>query len=314
MRTGYLADHGASPKGPSGFWTIEYYQPYFDVDTSTVLKRCYTTLLPFSPSYLTTLSSGCDLYGPFWVSTTLVLALFLSSSLAASISKYLSSPGAQRDYNFGLLGLAATIVYAYSFGVPMALWLALRYLGVGEWGVVDALGVWGYSLFVWIPVSVSRLIRMSRTRTHERSQVLCVIPESITRWVLVGVAFGLSGYYLAANVYPILSSVSRFLVVRDVGWIDLTDSRRMPRRRDFLSLSWQRCTGLSRSRSKYSSLAITSSTTSVREVILCGSTRMNAVSLACTCALCCIMHFFTFVTQSFTCLRVRPPAALPEVR
>lgn len=205
-RTGYLTDHGPSPQGP---WAVEYYQPYFDVDTSTVLKRCYTTLLPFSPSYLTTLSSGCDLYGPFWVSTTLILALFLSSSLAASISKYLSTTDSPYDYNFGLLGLAATIVYAYSFGVPIALWLALRYLGVGEWGIVDALGVWGYALFVWIPVSVGCLASMDCRSTNKQQQVLCVIPESITRWVLVGVAFGLSGYYLGANVYPILSSVSR---------------------------------------------------------------------------------------------------------
>ena len=155
--TGYLTDHGASSKGPAGFWTVEYYQPHFDVDTSMVLKRCYTTLLPFSPSYRTNLSAGSDLYGPFWVSTTLILALFLSSSLAASISKYLSAPGSAFDYDFGLLGLAATIVYSYTFGVPVGLWLALRYLGVGEWGIVDALGVWGYAQFVWIPVSVRGL-------------------------------------------------------------------------------------------------------------------------------------------------------------
>ncbi|KAG9308347.1 hypothetical protein JVU11DRAFT_12113 [Chiua virens] len=194
---GYLTDQ---PKGPAGFWSVEYYQPYFDIDTSTVLKRCYTTLLPLSPSYLTSLSSGSDLYGPFWVSTTLILALFLSSSLAASISKYLSAPGAEYDYNFGLLGLAATIVYTYDFGVPVVLWLALRYLGVGEWGIVDALGVWGYGQFVWIPVSI-----------------LCVIPETITRWALVGAGFGISGYYLGTNVYPILSSAdakaTRLLII-----------------------------------------------------------------------------------------------------
>lgn len=32
--TGYETD--AAPRKPSGFWTIEYYQPYFDVDTKTV--------------------------------------------------------------------------------------------------------------------------------------------------------------------------------------------------------------------------------------------------------------------------------------
>lgn len=155
---GYLTDH-TTHKGSSGFWTVDYYQPYFDVDTSTVLKRCYTTLLPTSPSYLTILTPSADLYGPFWIPTTLILALFLSSSLAASISSYLSDPGAAYEYDFGLLSLAATIVYIYTFAVPVLLWLALRYFGVGEWGVAEALGVWGYSLFVWIPVSVRTRLR-----------------------------------------------------------------------------------------------------------------------------------------------------------
>ncbi|KAG1867528.1 hypothetical protein C8R48DRAFT_772020 [Suillus tomentosus] len=196
---GYLTDH-TTHKGSSGFWTVDYYQPYFDVDTSTVLKRCYTTLLPTSPSYLTILTPSADLYGPFWIPTTLILALFLSSSLAASISSYLSDPGAAYEYDFGLLSLAATIVYIYTFAVPILLWLALRYFGVGEWGVAEALGVWGYSLFVWIPVSI-----------------LCVIPISILRWVLVGLAFCLSGYFLVANVYPILAmadaKATRLLII-----------------------------------------------------------------------------------------------------
>lgn len=42
----------------------------------------------------------------------------------------------------------------------------------------------------------------------ELPQILCVIPVPILRWVLVGVAFALSGYFLVANVYPILASVS----------------------------------------------------------------------------------------------------------
>lgn len=41
-----------------------------------------------------------------------------------------------------------------------------------------------------------------------RIQILCVIPVPIVRWVLVGIAFGLSGYFLTVNIYPILASVS----------------------------------------------------------------------------------------------------------
>ncbi|KAG6833270.1 hypothetical protein H0H87_009445 [Tephrocybe sp. NHM501043] len=186
---GYLQDQPSQRKGTSAFWTVEYYQPYFDVDTQTVLKRCYATLIPTSTNYLSTHLNPADLYGPFWTLTTLIFTLFLSSSLAASISVYLSAPGTEYDYDFALLSVAVSLVYAYGIALPVLLWLGLRYLGVGEWSVVEALAVWGYAQFVWIPVSI-----------------LCVIPVPIVRWVLVILAFASSGYFLVVNVYPILAS------------------------------------------------------------------------------------------------------------
>ncbi|KAJ7116201.1 Yip1-domain-containing protein [Mycena crocata] len=194
---GYLQDQG---KAAGGFWTIEYYQPYFDVDTKSVLRRCYSTVLPSSSDYLTTHLNPADLYGPFWTLTTLIFTLFLSSSLGASISAYLSEPGAKYDYDFGLLSIAVTLVYTYGLVLPILLWVALRYLGVGEWSVVEAIAIWGYAMFVWIPVSI-----------------LAVIPVPIVRWSLVGIAFGLSGYFLVRNIYPILSSAeaksTRLLII-----------------------------------------------------------------------------------------------------
>lgn len=47
------------------------------------------------------------------------------------------------------------IVYSYGLALPVLLWLGLRYLGVGEWSVVEAIAVWGYGQFVWIPAAVS---------------------------------------------------------------------------------------------------------------------------------------------------------------
>ncbi|KAF4613140.1 hypothetical protein D9613_010984 [Agrocybe pediades] len=186
----YLADEANQRKGGGSFWNIEYYQPYFDIDTQTVIKRCYTTLIPTeAKTYISTHLNPPDLYGPFWTLTTLIFCLYLSSSLGASIAKYLSTQDKPYEYDFGLLSLAVTLVYSYGLGLPVVLWLALRYLGVGEWSVVEAISVWGYGQFVWIPVSV-----------------LCVIPVPIVRYVLVMLAFGLSGWFLGANIYPILAS------------------------------------------------------------------------------------------------------------
>ncbi|TDL27803.1 Yip1 domain family protein [Rickenella mellea] len=193
---GYLTD---TPRG--GFLSIEYYQQYFDVDTKTVLERCYSTLLPISATHRTThLTPSPDLYGPFWTLTTLIFALFVSSSLASNVAAYLSSTPVDYDYDFKLLSLAVTIVYAYGLAFPVLLWLALRYMGVTEWSVVEAIAVWGYGQFVWIPVAF-----------------LCVIPIFLVRLILVVIAFGLSGYFLLVNIYPVLSSAeaksARLLVI-----------------------------------------------------------------------------------------------------
>jgi hypothetical protein len=39
--------------------------------------------------------------------------------------------------------------------MPVMFWAVLRYAGISEgWTMVEAMTVWGYSMFVWIPVSV----------------------------------------------------------------------------------------------------------------------------------------------------------------
>ncbi|KAI0786347.1 Yip1-domain-containing protein [Abortiporus biennis] len=200
---GYIPDR---PAQPGGFWTIEYYQPYFDVDTKTVLRRCYSTLLPTSRTYLSShLTPSPDLYGPFWTLTTLIFSLFVFSSLASSIAAYLSHPDTSSptdpiQYDYGLLSVAVGLVYSYGLGLPILLWLGLRYLGVGEWSVVEAIAVWGYGQFIWIPVAL-----------------ICIAPIAILRWVVVGIGFLLSGWFLVANVYPILASADakavRLLIV-----------------------------------------------------------------------------------------------------
>ncbi|PVF93629.1 Yip1-domain-containing protein [Serendipita vermifera] len=181
------------------FWNIEYYQPWFDVDPQTVLRRCYYTMVPTEKDYLTNhLSPNPDLYGPFWTLSTLAFSLFVFSSLASSITSYLSD--IPFNYDFKLLSIAVSLVYSYGLGLPAILWLVLRYLGVSEWSLVEAFAIYGYGQFIWIPVSI-----------------LCIIPVPILRWALCSVAFGLSGYFLVSNVYPILATAeakaTRLLVI-----------------------------------------------------------------------------------------------------
>jgi hypothetical protein len=78
---------------------MSFYAQFFDVDTSSVLQRCWAALYPRA-NFLDVLEGNPDLYGPFWIATTVVLILFLGGT----ISGYLAREGrGEFAYDFGLL-------------------------------------------------------------------------------------------------------------------------------------------------------------------------------------------------------------------
>lgn len=69
---------GASKGGGVSFLTLEYYQQFFNVDTFMVLERIINSMVPkrstaTTGNYLrTNIGLNPDLYGPFWITVTLV--------------------------------------------------------------------------------------------------------------------------------------------------------------------------------------------------------------------------------------------------
>ncbi|KAL2132788.1 hypothetical protein VTI74DRAFT_3382 [Chaetomium olivicolor] len=179
---------GSSAGGKRMLWSLSFYAQFFDVDTSSVLQRCWAALYPRA-NFLDVLEGNPDLYGPFWIATTVVLILFLGGT----ISDYLAREGrGQFAYDFTLLSGAAGLVYGYTFVIPVVLYLALRYFGSESANLLECWALYGYGNLIWIPVA---LISWS--------------PIAILNWVFVGVGFGLSVAFLLRNLYPVLSATDR---------------------------------------------------------------------------------------------------------
>ncbi|KAG0649093.1 YPT-interacting 5 [Hyphodiscus hymeniophilus] len=177
-------------------WTLSFYAQFFDVDTNSVLARCWAALFPRA-NFLDVLEGNPDLYGPFWIATTVVFILFLGGT----ISEYLARTGAEHyAYNFKLLSGAAGLVYGYTLVIPVVLFLALKYFGSESANLLECWALYGYSNLIWIPVA---LISWS--------------PITILNWVFVGIGFGLSVTFLLRNLYPVLSATdkqtSKFLLI-----------------------------------------------------------------------------------------------------
>ncbi|KAI9002297.1 Yip1-domain-containing protein [Gaertneriomyces semiglobifer] len=174
----------APPEATGGFWTVEYYQKYFNVNTTDVGQRILATLIP-RQRFTDALGSNPDLYGPFWISTTVIFSLFVTSSVAGSIAAVFSNR--PFEYDMRLLSFAVGTVYIYVVALPLLLWGILKYFK-GPANLLELLNMYGYGLSVWIPVSF-----------------LCVSPSDIIRWVLVAVAFALSVLFKVRTIRPILS-------------------------------------------------------------------------------------------------------------
>ncbi|KAL8660326.1 MAG: hypothetical protein Q9202_006668 [Teloschistes flavicans] len=218
--TNFHPPSSSPPNSKRYLWTLSFYAQFFDVDTTAVLSRCLHALLPFPnplirsshQSFLDILDGNPDLYGPFWIATTVVFILFLTGT----ISHYLASHHDKAFiYNFRLLSGAAGLVYGYTAFVPVGLWGALKWFNrsssatlgeaaSGSINLIECYALYGYSNAIWIPVA---LISWS--------------PIQILNYVFVAVGFAVSVVFLTRNLWPVVSGteakVSRGLLIAVVG-------------------------------------------------------------------------------------------------
>jgi hypothetical protein len=202
-------------------WTLSFYAQFFDVDTSSVLSRCWAALFPRA-NFLDVLEGNPDLYGPFWIATTVVFILFLGGT----ISQYWATSKEEAFvYDFrllsGMLFLAARLVedeeaeqpcnercwwnqwliygtgaagliYGYTLVIPIALFLALKYFGSESANLLECWALYGYSNLIWIPVALISSSHMTALN-----------------YVFVALGFGLSITFLLRNLYPVLAATDK---------------------------------------------------------------------------------------------------------
>ena len=104
--------------------TIEFFAQYFDVTTVDIRNRLVASLVPFNTKFHQLYKDKPVLFGPFWVYTTLIILI----AIAGNLSRYLQMD--DFSYNFNFIPVAATVLYCIALGLPMALKLIMRFLGV----------------------------------------------------------------------------------------------------------------------------------------------------------------------------------------
>lgn len=190
------------------FWTIEYYQKFFNVYTTDVLKRLHRSMIPYGDNYLLShIRPNPDLYGPFWICVTLVFTIAISGNLANYLQMANSGKYHWR-YDFHVVSHAATCIFLYAWLLPLILWGALKWTSSSRDteeeltetyitpGLLELLCLYGYSLFIYIPVAV-----------------LWTVPINWLQWSLVIVGTICSGGVLLRSLLPVIAGKHRIVYV-----------------------------------------------------------------------------------------------------
>lgn len=178
-------------KKTAPFWTFEYYQKFFDVETSHVVERIIGSMLPWpGKNFIRVyLRRNPDFYGPFWICTTLVFAIAISGNLSSFLSNH-GDPKYKYRPEFGKVTIAATTVFSYALLVPLALWGFLLWrnnktMNLVSYSFMEIACVYGYSLSIYIPAAV-----------------LWILPFEWLKWCTIIVALCLSGSVLMLTFWP----------------------------------------------------------------------------------------------------------------
>ncbi len=218
-RAGLLG--GGKKDGGAGynFWSPEFYRRFFDVDDAEVGARIRGALLPVpGRSFLAEVAKGRpDLWGPLWICATLVVSVAVTGNLASYLQSAWVSGGKDFEWHYDFhkvrmatcwfnstrkccylalrffqVTLAAAAVFSYAWLVPAGVygflwWTASGALASGALGLLDLLCLYGYSLAVYVPVSV-----------------LWLIQNSYVQWALAAGGAALSGGVVVMTLWPAL--------------------------------------------------------------------------------------------------------------
>uniref|UniRef100_A0A1I7XU15 Zinc finger Ran-binding domain-containing protein 2 n=1 Tax=Heterorhabditis bacteriophora TaxID=37862 RepID=A0A1I7XU15_HETBA len=104
-------DDVSSVNKNKNIFSFSFYQKYFDVDTDQVLKRLLNSVVPTHNNYILDFVQPVpDLWGPFWISVTLVFFIGIFGNIAQYIENEGGSGEYASDFRLGMMLLPLKLI------------------------------------------------------------------------------------------------------------------------------------------------------------------------------------------------------------
>ena len=161
---------------------LNYFRQYFRITTNQVEQRIISSFKPYNSKFYEEASNNPDLYGPFWIYTTLIFVI----ASGGSLSKYFNGDNSKNYFQSFVRG-AGSLIYIFGFGFPFLIWGYMKFIGeVISYFYI--LCIYGYSFSPFIPIII-----------------LCSCGINVIQWILLCYAIANSTLFVITNLWKEIS-------------------------------------------------------------------------------------------------------------
>ena len=182
----------------------ESFDKYFNVELNDIKLKLKGSLIPMNKSFYQSIEVNADLYGPFWIFTTIIFLI----SLIGNFSSYIHAEDKEKFvYNYNHVPHAIFIIYGFGFGAPLILWLIMKFIFRIDIDLVTNLCIYGYSYTILIPILL-----------------ICIIPFKLISTLALLYFLIHSCTFLFYNMYMVIqqkAQKSKYVVLGLLGGIQL---------------------------------------------------------------------------------------------
>ena len=182
----------------------ESFAQYFNVELDDIKLKLKGSLIPFNKSFNQSIETRADLYGPFWIFTTIIFLI----ALIGNFSTYFYSEDKSKFvYDYSHVPHAFFIIYGFGFGAPLILWLIMKFIFRIDIDLATSMCIYGYSYTILIPILL-----------------ICIIPFKVVATVALLYFLIHSSIFLFYNMFLVIqekAQKSKYVVLGLLGGIQL---------------------------------------------------------------------------------------------
>lgn len=190
----------AASQEKTHIFLINFYRRYFDLDSETFVRKLRVAANPFREieEYRDEPLNN-ELYGFIWITGTLVLMMFISTTGTELL--IWDSEHLKFTYDFNLLTKSVTLFYGYNLIVPTLLYVASGWIFKfpEPMPLVQTISIYGYTNILWLPITCVNFVLLFLVNVEKRKTLL-----SILEWFIVGVSGVITCFSNIHQLSPII--------------------------------------------------------------------------------------------------------------